>query len=257
MSPDIPTPAQPTLSIPVPRPRAPWRVYCLPPGGFGAEFYLPWCSFLPSSIELCGVRLPGRGSLADQPNLTNPRDLTAAVAEVIQKQGDARPFAIFGHCVGALMAFTTTLRLRRIHRRPPILLAVSALAAPHLGSYARAFGLRLASGHAAMSEVTGLPPEHLRQNPERLATAYVPLLADLLLALQYRHHKEPPWEGDLAIYGGEDDPLTTLEQLSAWNDLVATPTAVHLFPGGHMYLTQVTETVVHQLSNDLHSAACS
>lgn len=257
MSPGIPIPARPTLSIPVPRPRAPWRVYCLPPGGFGAEFYQPWCSFLPSTIELCGVRLPGRGSLADQPNLTNPEHLSAAVADVIQQQDDARPFAIFGHCVGALIAFTTALRLRRLHRRPPILLAVSALAAPHLGSYAHAFGLHLASGPAAMSEVTGLPPEYLRQNPERLATAYVPLLADVLLALQYRYHEEPPWEGDLAIYGGKDDPLTTHEQLSAWNDLAATPTAVRLFPGGHMYLTQVTEAVVNQLSNDLHSAARS
>lgn len=48
--------ARPTLSVLTRRPEARWRLYCLPPGGIGPEFYLPWRSFLPSSVELCAVQ---------------------------------------------------------------------------------------------------------------------------------------------------------------------------------------------------------
>lgn len=245
----------PALTVLTHRPHAPLRLYCLPPGGLGPEFYLPWCSVLPSSIELCAARLPGRGSLAGQLNVTDPRHLTAALADVIHAQGDARPFAVFGHCIGALLAFTTTHRLRRTHRRRPVLLAVSALPAPHqLGAHARGFGLRLTNGQATIADLIGPLPSDVTQDPDRLATAYTPLLADLLLVLQYRHDHEAPLDGELAIYGGEDDIVTPRDQLSAWNDLVATPTAVRLFPGGHSYLIDQAEALVSRLSNDLHAA---
>ncbi|GAA1300436.1 thioesterase II family protein [Saccharothrix xinjiangensis] len=244
----------PSLTVLTHRPRARWRLYCLPPGGLGPEFYLPWCPLVPTTTELCAVHLPGRGLLADQPCTTDPKALTAALTDLIDGQDDPRPFALFGHSAGALPAFTTTRRLRRTGGRPPALLALSALPAPHSGPYTQTLGALLLSGHTAANQALGLPTG-AATDPARLATAYVPLLGDLLLLLQHRHQDEAPLDCDLALYGGQDDPVADLDQLTAWNDLTTTPVTPRLFPGGHTYPVDQAEALVAQLHHDLRAAA--
>ncbi|GAA1291968.1 thioesterase II family protein [Saccharothrix xinjiangensis] len=243
----------PTLTVLTHRPQARWRLYCIPPGGLGPEFYLPWCPSIPPTIELCAVQLPGRGPLADQPCTTDPKALTTELAELITGQDDLRPFALFGHSIGALSAFTTTRRLRRTGGRQPALLALSALPAPHSGPYTQTLGALLLSGHTAANQAIGI---HTGAATDfaRLAAAYVPLLGDLLLLLQHRHQQEAPLDCDLALYGGQDDPVTTLDQLTAWNDLTTTPVTPRLFPGGHTYPAEQAEALVTQLHHDLEAA---
>ncbi|MGQ0777109.1 MAG: thioesterase II family protein [Pseudonocardiales bacterium] len=245
---------QPTLAVLAARPDADVRLYCFPPAGFGPEFYLPWSPLLAPTIELCAVCLPGHGAVADQLCVTDLRQLTAALADLVHTPGDNRPFALFGHSSGALLAFTTACRLRRTHHRLPVLLAVSAFPAPHLDTYGRTFGLRLVSGQTTIADFIGPLYEPTRLTPDQVATALAPLFADFLLSLQYRHHDEAALELDLALYGGKSDPVVPIDQLGAWNDLATTPATPCLFPGGHMYPLDQAEALIDQLDKDLHAA---
>jgi surfactin synthase thioesterase subunit len=242
-----------TVAVLTHRPQARWRAYCLPPAGLGAEFYLPWCAVLPQDVELCAVQLPGRGPLVDQPCATDTRALTTSLADLVTAQADPRPFALFGHSLGALLAFTTACRLQRAHRRPPALLAVSGFPPPHLGAYPAMVGELLAAGHLGAAELLGFRADALG-DPARLATAYLPVVGDLLLLLQHRHRDEPPLDCDLAVYGGQDDPAATPAQLAAWNDLANTPTTPRLFPGGHTFPVTHAEAVTARLHQDLRTA---
>lgn len=58
----------------------------------------------------------------------------------------------------------------------------------------------------------------------------------------------------LSLYGGEHDPVTSLPDLQAWNDLVTTPAPVELFPGGHTYLQTETKALVGRLAGTLDAA---
>ncbi|URZ99780.1 hypothetical protein NCG97_02375 [Streptomyces lydicamycinicus] len=58
----------------------------------------------------------------------------------------------------------------------------------------------------------------------------------------------------LALYGGEHDPVTSVPDLQAWNDLVTTPAPVQLFPGGHTYLQTETKALVDRLTETLDPA---
>lgn len=249
-----PASAQIALTPLAHRPQAALRLLCLPPAGLGPEFYRPWAPLLPPTVELCAIQLPGRGHLADQPSLTDPRQLAAALADLIHAQDDGRPFALFGHSVGALLAYAATCRLRRTQRRLPVLLAVSAMLAPHARDAGYALGLRLTTGGGGLTDLVGPIPETVLHDPRQLAAAYIPLLADVLLALQYRHRDEPPLDVELALYGGESDPIIPRDELAAWNDLVATPTVVRTFPGGHMYPVDQAAALVDQLGKDLRAA---
>jgi surfactin synthase thioesterase subunit len=239
------------IEVLVRRPHARWRLYCLPPGGLGPEFFLPWCAHVPADVELCAVRLPGRGPLADRPCATDTRVLTATLARLVA-ESDPRPFALYGHSSGALLAYTTACLLQRAHHRPPALLTASALPAPHSGDYARMFGELLVSGHSNAARTLGFPVS--TADPGRLIRAYLPLLGDLLLLLQHRHRDEPPLECDVALHGGRDDPVVASDRLLPWNDLASTPVVPRLFPGGHTFPVEQAAAVVSALSHDLRAA---
>ncbi|MBL1065956.1 thioesterase II family protein [Streptomyces sp. 7-21] len=231
------------------RPAARVRLCCLPPAGTGPAFYAGWPASLPPDVEPVSVQLPGRGPLADLPSVTAPMELVRRLAELLggEEENDGRPLALFGHSLGALLAYETARALRRTRRRPPVLLAVSAFPAPHLDTYTSVFSDRLLAGPEGLADLLGqVPPS---------PAAVVPFLADALLALQYRHHDEPPLDVPLALYGGASDPLAPGPRLAAWNDLVTAPVEPVLFPGGHMYLRQAPGGLLRRLGDEVLAAA--
>ncbi|MBX9399395.1 alpha/beta fold hydrolase [Streptomyces sp. TRM72054] len=233
------------------------RVYCLPPSGCGPEYYAPWTRHAPAELEICSFSLPGRGQRSGEPSQTDPRRLAAEIAAAINGCDDPRPFAVFGHSVGALIAYLATCTLRHSKNRTPDLLALSALPAPHLGLYTAALPPRLAAGLAGLTDLIGPLPESLIHTPMAAALC-TPILADLLLLLHYRHSpEEAPLDLPLSLYGATHDPVTDTSTLTAWNELVTTPTTPRLFPGAHTYPADHTDALVHQLTHDLATAGTS
>ncbi|MEV5238393.1 thioesterase domain-containing protein [Streptomyces cinnamoneus] len=250
------TRSRPALTALSARPGAGLRLYCLPPAGAGASFYAPWVPHLPPDIELYGIQLPGRGVLTGQPLLTHPGEVFHALADVIHATDDTRPFAVFGHSTGALLAYETTRRLRRARCRLPALLAVSALPAPHRGVWHRQVVQGLAGEQTAFLDLLGPLPSRALANARHtglLARAAVPLLADVLVSLQYRYLEEPPLDVPLAAYGGREDPLAAPEHL-VWDDLTTRPLPVRLFPGGHTYALEQAPALTARLCADLRDA---
>src|SRR5689334_23313668 len=98
------------FSFPAPNPAATIRLFCLPYGGGGAHIFRDWAQALPAQVELCTVNLPGRGRRFTDPLLTRMDDLIDELAPVMPFAD--KPFAIFGHSMGALVAFELARRLR-------------------------------------------------------------------------------------------------------------------------------------------------
>ncbi|MGW4025402.1 thioesterase II family protein [Streptomyces sp. NPDC005009] len=244
----------PTLVPLAHRPGAAVRLYCLPPGGAGPEFYRPWAGLLPATVEPYTFALPGRGTRRNEPSPTDPSALTAALASLTGDATDPRPFALFGHSFGALLAHETARRLRRTARREPALVALSAFPAPHERDFERLLATLVTSGLDQFTDLVGPLPAELLENPVTVARLCTPHLADLVLALQYRHHDEPPLQVPLALYGGESDPLVPPGCLESWNDLFTTPTTPHMFAGRHTYPLHQAPALVQQLTKDLQRA---
>ncbi|MBL1086493.1 thioesterase [Streptomyces actinomycinicus] len=244
----------PTLVRLAHRPKAAVRLYCLPPGGSGPEFYQRWADLLPATVEPYAFALPGRGNRRDEPSPTDPSALSAALASLTDDATDSRPFALFGHSFGALLAHETARRLRRTTRREPALVALSALPPPHQREFERLLATLVTSGLDAFTDLVGPLPAELLEDPVTVTRLCTPHLADLVLALHHRHHDEPPLQVSLALYGGETDPLVPPGCLEGWNDLFTTPTTPHLFAGRHTYPLHQAPALVRQLTKDLQRA---
>src|SRR5205814_9401706 len=103
------------FQVPMPRPEAVVRLFCFPHAGGAAASYVGWARALESqSIELAAAQLPGRDGPADEPPCMNLDLLVDMFADAIASTID-RPYAFFGHSLGALVAFELGRRPRDWH----------------------------------------------------------------------------------------------------------------------------------------------
>jgi surfactin synthase thioesterase subunit/glycosyltransferase involved in cell wall biosynthesis len=211
------------------------RLFCFPWAGGGTLAYRGWREALAGAAQVVAARLPGRESRAGEPAFENMEALVAALLEAIGPHLDG-PYALFGHSMGAGVAFELTRALRRAGLRLPVSLHVSGARAPQYRLHhdpgpeppLRDFieGLR---------RLEGFPPSILN-NPELMRLALPALLSDARLYRCYAYTPEPPLALPIYAYGGDADPNVTAEHLEAWREQTTDGFERYEFPGGHFYL---------------------
>ncbi|MEW2544335.1 alpha/beta fold hydrolase [Streptomyces sp. NPDC047002] len=230
-----------------PRPHARLRVVCLPHAGASAGAYFPWVRALPSDVELVAVQYPGRADRFAEVPYEEMADLVAEVRDALLG-GLEGPYALFGHSMGAAVAYETARALRDAGVREPCRLVVSGRApVPRT----------LATGHPPGSEedalatlrLLGGTPSGLLEDPEARALLLPAFRADLRLMRAYRHTPpDPRLDCPVTALLGADDPLTDAEGAAAWSAVTTGPFASFVLPGGHFYLAQHSREVLARLT---------
>lgn len=217
-------------------PQAAAQLFCLPHAGGGASAYRDWQAVAGPDVEVVPVHLPGRESRFAEPPAVSAAELADRLAGPLLERAD-RPFALFGHSMGALLAYELTHELLR-RGRPPGRLLVSAYPAPHLS--------RPGSADTVHSLPDQLLVEHVRahrgtagevlDHPELLELLLPAIRADYALCETYRFADRPPLPVPVTVLGGADDPGVGEEELRAWARLTTAGCTVEILPGGHFYL---------------------
>jgi surfactin synthase thioesterase subunit len=230
------------------------RLICLPFAGGGPSTYRWWPRSLPADMEVLAVVLPGRDPRVRAAGGEDPPGAMAAVVppvvEAIDELQDDSPlpFAIFGHSMGALVAFELTVALEAAH---------GAHAPAGAGSRDRVPGHLFVSGRRPPDElhrgdpIHGLPndrfldemqrlyggvPEVVRSEPELLALFLPALRADVRVFETYAPLTDRQVQCPVSVYGGADDRRPTPAQLPGWQRVVARQISLRTFPGDHFYL---------------------
>ncbi len=177
-------------------------------------------------------------------------ELLPVLTEVLKPYLD-RPFAFFGHSMGALIAFELARLLRRSGARGSEALFVSGHQSPPRPN-------KLPPIHHLEREefIAGLrrfkfTPEPVLQNAELLELLLPALRADFSLYERYEFRKEPPLACPIVALGALHDELVDQEDLEAWEEHTEAPFSAHLFPGDHFYLYSAQESVLQTVSEEL------
>ena len=166
-----------------------------------------------------------------------------------------RPFAFFGHSMGALVAFETARELRRRGGATPAHLTLSARPAAQLPrSYEPVHELADDEFLEALRRLFA-PPELAWSEPELMALMLPVLKADMAICDTYEYLPEPPLASDLLVVGGESDPSTSVESLGAWREQTSGRFALEMFPGGHFYLAAEAPKLLALIQRRLESVA--
>ncbi len=94
------------------KPEAEIRLFSFPYMGGGATSFARWNDHLPDSIEVIPVHLPGREDRADEESLSDITKLVKEIADAMEPLLD-KPFALYGHSIGAAMAYRLDAELKR------------------------------------------------------------------------------------------------------------------------------------------------
>lgn len=220
-----------------PRPGARARIFTLPYSGGGASLFRTWGADLPPELEVCAIQLPGREVRISEPPFRAADALVEALRPELASRLDL-PFVIFGHSMGAVVAFALTRALVRAGGPTPRRLLVSARPAPHLTL--RHAPMHTLPDHELLDVLSrryqAIPAAVLRE-PELLALLLPTLRADVGLAETFRADPEP-LPVPIHAFGGRRDDTVTFAELDAWRAHTAKDFTLDTFDGGHFFVNE-------------------
>jgi medium-chain acyl-[acyl-carrier-protein] hydrolase len=199
------------------------------------------------------VQLPGRGSRVREPAFTNMKPLVEAVAQALAPLLSDKPFAFFGHSMGASIGFELARLLRDRQRVEPACLFVSGRSAPQVPEEEKTtYNLPEAEFIEELRRLNGTPAEVL-QHPELMSLMAPLLRADFETIETYRYEPGPPLTCPIVAVGGLHDEEVSREALEAWREQTRGNFTMHLFNGDHFFINthqrELVETVARALYN--------
>ncbi len=227
------------------------QLFCFPYAGGSPLVFRGWPDSLPKAVEVCPVHLPGRGMRLAEPPFTQMLPLVETIAAALLPYTD-RPFAFFGHSMGALISFELARLLHRRHGVEPAHVFVSGCSAPQFPD--------------AIPRLSSLPePEFLQklrclngthkevfENSELMQLLVPVLRADFSVCESYVYTDASPLNCPISVFGGLQDAETSRDQLEAWRCHTSAHFSLQMFPGDHFFLHTSRPLLLRALSLQLH-----
>ncbi|KAM6959147.1 S-acyl fatty acid synthase thioesterase, medium chain [Aplochiton taeniatus] len=227
------------------RPDAVARLICFPWAGGGSIHYARWGKVLNSSIEVYAVILPGRERRAKQSFFRSMQQIVDEVIDVLVPVLKEKPFALFGHSMGAITSFAVATALKKIHKLEPIHIFLSGASAPYSETRISAPKRSNQSDEdflTWMTSIGGTPPE-LLANPEVLKLFLPALKSDLQIVEDYSCNQpdSPLISCPVTCFDGKQD---ISHDLQAWKAISSGDFTVKMLEGPHFYLKDSTNEKV-------------
>ncbi len=238
------------IACPQPNPQAQIRLFCFPYAGAGISCFRTWSKCLPPEIEVCPIQLPGRENRRREAPLKRMKSIIETLAPILQPYLD-KPFAFFGHSMGAFLSFELARELRRRNWQKPVRLLVSACRAPQLPDPEPPIHrLPEAKFVEKLERLKGIPEEVLA-NPELMQLFLPTLRADFELLETYFYLNEEPFDFPIAAFGGLEDNKVSLEELSVWREQTNREFNLQMFSGDHFFLNTSNRELLPALAQQM------
>jgi medium-chain acyl-[acyl-carrier-protein] hydrolase len=239
------------VTCPKPKPQAKLRLFCFHYAGGGALIFRPWSDSLPPTVEVCAIELPGRGTRLMEPPFTQLEPLIQELTRVLLPYLD-KPFAFFGHSMGALVSFELARILRRDYGLSPVHLFVSGRRAPQLPDPDPPIHTLPEPEFLDELRRYNGTPEAVLENAELMQLLLPSLRADFAVLETYVYTPEPPLECPITTFGGLSDREASRDELEAWRDQTSAAFSLEMFPGDHFFVHSAQPLLLQALSRELH-----
>ncbi|MEV5204578.1 alpha/beta fold hydrolase [Streptomyces sp. NPDC053720] len=217
-----------------PAPDAAAQLLCFPHAGGSASGYMPLSTQVAGSAEALVVQYPGRHDRIAEPFAERLGDVVHAVLGSLS-EGGGRPLILFGHSMGALLAYETARQLAAEGREPAALF-VSGSEGPSLPRRVRLPDRPSDADLIGEMRLLSGTDDELLTHPEILELALPPLRADYAMLFSRVHVPGPPLRCPVVALTGDNDPRVTVEGVQAWERETEGPFERHVLPGGHFFL---------------------
>jgi medium-chain acyl-[acyl-carrier-protein] hydrolase len=238
-----------------PDPAAKLRLFCLPYAGAGASVFRRWPLLFPREIQVVPVQLPGRESRIREGLLTSIEELVEVlIGEFLD---ETKPYAFFGHSMGALIGYELARKLRDKGKCGPVHLFVSARRAPSLtDDRTPLHQMDDAALIEKMREFKGTP-EEVFQHPELIDFWLRIFRADLAACENYKHTQERPLDCPITAFSGLEDKHVPQDEMLAWQNETRAGFKLRALAGDHFFLHRYESVLVQSILEDLRLVVTS
>jgi len=219
-----------------PAPEAATTLVCLPHAGGSASYFHPLSAAFSPGVEVLCVQYPGRQDRRTERCVDDLYELAELTAAALRDRlaGLGRPFALFGHSLGATLGFEVA-RLLAADGISPLALFASGRRAPSAFRDERVHQLSDDLLVADLKRLSGTNTEMLED--EEVREMVLPAVrGDYKAAETYRYRPGPPLSCPIVALTGDDDPQVSLEEARAWSEHTDAAFELIVYPGGHFYL---------------------
>jgi medium-chain acyl-[acyl-carrier-protein] hydrolase len=232
-------------------PHPTFRLLCFHHAGGTASFFREWPAGLPSTVEVCAIQLPGRESRFSEPLFDRLPNLLEPLSEALLPLLD-RPYGLFGHSLGALIAFELARHVRRAGARQPLHLFVAGRKAPHLPD--EHGSLHTLTDDALIEELVrryDAIPAEVRHVPELMEILTPVIRADLTIIGTYRYQEADRLDCPITVLAGAHDRSTDQAQLLAWQEHTTAACNLQMLDGDHFFPQSQRRVLLHLIAQEL------
>lgn len=243
------TPPGSWVVTPQPAPEARLRLFCFPYSGGSASMFGAWPDHLPPEIELCAIQLPGRQERLHEPLLRSVEEMVAALVPALLPYLD-RPFATFGHSLGAIVMFETLRRIAAAHSLKPIHVFVSGAPSPR-----RFLMPNLTSRSPAelddLVRFIGFGRADVTEDEDAARHLLPALMADLEACALYAYVPSAPFDAPITAFAGREDLLAPPDSMDDWRAHTSMWFSKNVFPGEHDFIATDRDALLRIVGEEL------
>lgn len=195
------------------------------------------------------MQYPGRQDRRHEPLIDAIPELADRIMDALGPWLD-RPFAFFGHSMGAVLGYEVARRARERGVPPPSRFFSSGRRAPSVHRSSE-IHLRDDAGLAAELRRVGGTDRRFLDDPELLEAILRVARNDYRAIETYRWEPGAPLDCPATVLVGDGDDHTTVDDASAWRELFTGAFDLRVLPGGHFYLDAQRPAVLDVITRAL------
>ncbi|MDR2672438.1 MAG: alpha/beta fold hydrolase [Coriobacteriales bacterium] len=221
------------------------RVVCFHPAGCQPTIFMAWKRHFSARVSAVPVVLPMHGSRLFERMPQSFQEIACDLLDGCPELFD-RPVLLFGHSMGAMIAYELACRLQQ-HSKPPVALVVSGAQSPdRRETVDRTIGLT-DDGFLDVLRTYGSIGEDLLHD-QGFLSYYLPIARiDFALCEKYEWQTQPALACPIHTFNGEEDTHISRDGVEQWNRFTRASCTHHLFEGGHFYCDENPAEVCAQI----------
>ncbi len=227
------------------------KLICFPhAGGFSVYFhFLRKIPFLKKE-NIYLYDYPGRGARAREPAADSLLNIAEQAARSVASFVGDEEFCIFGHSMGAFVAYETEAYLEQQFGRQACRLIVSGQHAPVCFDHQHYMFATQEQADSYLKELGGFP-EEIFEHRAFCEEFFALCRKDICLLQGYSPTCRVVQAPTSVVCGDSDIEVGDVSRLSQWSQSSALPVDITIFPGSHFYMKEQETDFLQYMSSQI------